>query len=520
MFVKSWMKSFVDGFTEFRWFMKRICICVTLALLFCACQDEKAAVQKTSAETAIESNPGVDKVNFMTKVRRRIGDAFLLKGGVGNDWSEVKIGNRVVENDRLQTKLESEVLLAIRDGSVLKIDENSDVALKFSDDMNGHKAFLVDVNEGTIYFDIQKQRKNGFLFKTGTAAVAIRGTAGFVGNVKGKTVASLKEGMVDVTNSSGRTIPIVKNQTILVDETGKTQKIDLASSGTEYLARAIDSIAKVSPEVIAVENLEQSLKSFDNTYVNHQDEFKKTLSFRFTESIPDTITENSITLQAKGTPGIIVTVWGERDSVGADSIYSRTLSWGKDAYGVKRFLMGCSDGLVDIPCTDTVMTTVYVSNDSDGSEEENEELAEDLGPATPIETANVDLGDSLERIHLDLPATKLDTALMINLDGVSRGQLKNIESVMIYRGKKVFRTLTGQDLKELPLRVPVSINRNKIADFRVEINTKDGKTFTGKKTFEVFCLPANHPGGKARKRIRSLDEEYKRLVRQKQLTKE
>lgn len=500
--------------------MKRIGICAVLALLFCACQDEKSAVQKESAEIDAASVIKEEKASFLTKVRSKIGEAVLLKSGLGDDWIDVKIGARVVENDRVQTKLESEVLLSVRDGSVLKIDENSDVFLKVDVTSDGRKVFLVGVNEGTIYFDIQKQRKNGFQFKTGTAVVAIRGTAGFVGNVKGKTIASLKEGRVDVTNSTGQTNPIVRRQTILVDKSGNAQKIDLASSGSEYLAKAIDSIVQVVPEMASVDDLEQSLKSFDNAYMNHQDEFKKDLVFSFVKSIPDTVLQNSITLQAKATPGVIVTVWGEQDTVGVDSLYQRTLSWDKDAYGVKRFLFGCSDGVVDIPCTDSVMTTVYASSGEDGADENVEEPVDDFGESASIDSVTLNLGNPLERIHLNLPATKQDTALVINLDGISQGQLKNVESIKVYRGKRLIRTFDGNDLNRTSLRVPVSIARNKIAGFRVVMNTRDGKSFTSEKSFEVFCLPANHPGGKARNRVVSLDEEYKRLVRQKQLTKE
>jgi len=500
--------------------MKRICVCVAaLSMLFCACQDKDAASQKKIEKSSEASKPKEEKANFLTKVRSRIGEAFLLKGGMGDSWTEVKTGIKVIENDRLRTKLESEVLLTVRDGSILKIDENSDVALKTEKGSDGRRAFLVDVNEGTIHFDIQKQKDNTFRFKTGTAVVSIRGTAGFVGNIKGKTVASLKEGKVDVADSSGRTNPIEQNQTILLDESGTVQKIDLASSGTEFLAKALDSIAQASPEGASVDNLEKSLKDFDHTYVNHQDEFKKKLNFSFTESIPDTITENSITLVAKVTPGVIVTVWGEQDTVGADSIYRRSLSWDKSAYGVKRFLLGCSDGTVDVPCVDSVMTTVYVST-GDENEEDAEDVEDESEDASPIENMKVNLGDSLERIHLDLPATKLDTALMINLDGVSNAQLKNVESIMVYRGSKVIKAISGTDVKALPLRVPVSIARNKIANFKVVVTTKDEQTYRSGKTFEVFCLTANHPGGKARKRIRSLAEEYKRLVKQKKLTKE
>ena len=76
------------------------------------------------------------------------------------------------------------------------------------------------------------------------------------------------------------------------------------------------------------------------------------------------------------------------------------------------------------------------------------------------------------------------------------------------------------DLTSLSYEVPLTIARNKIADFEVVATLKNGKKIRAKKTFEVYCLVTNHPGGKARNSILPQDQEYERLKQSGGLTHE
>ena len=129
-------------------------------------------------------------------------------------------------------------------------------------------------------------------------------------------------------------------------------------------------------------------------------------------------------------------------------------------------------------------------------------------------------GGRNERVHLDLPATELNTNLKFNLAGITAGDLTQLKSLVVLRNGKPFKTFDVNDLTSLAYEVPVSIERNKIADFEVVATLKNGKNFRAKKTYEVYCMVANHPGGKARNSIVPPDQEYERLKQSGELKHE
>lgn len=486
--------------------MKRFFTVVfTLLIVLWGCNGNKDHGKSDSNSNEVNEsvdNDSVDESKFVTKASSIIGDVLKQPGGQGDIWKQVRIGQKVVEDDRVQTRIESEAKLVANEGSVFVISENSDVTLKSEQDSIGSKIVLVSIGNGKVYFDVQKQRNAYYKMKTGNANAAIRGTAGFVGIAKNKTVVSLKEGQVDVSSKTGQKKMLVENQTVLVDENGDARMLDLASSGTEYLVKIIDSLTAVIAE-LSSQSLETSLKSFDDSYAARQRAYKKSLEFK--SSPLDTLYVPSVTLQARVTPGTIVTVWGERETVGANGFYRKELSWGVNAYGKKRFIATCSDGNVEVECFRWVAE--YVP--PEGYEE-----------PVSIENLTVDLGERNERIHLDLPSTKYNANMKINLAGITKANLKEIDSITVRRGNNVVKTIYEQDLTSLEYEIPIEINRNKIADFEVVVSTKAGKNYSARKTYEVFCLITNHPGGKARNRIVSERQEYQRLLQSGGLSRE
>ena len=453
------------------------------------------------------------KSNLKAQVRYVSGEAMFQRNN--RDWKKLQVGKKVVENDVVRTELESEADIAAVDGSILKIIEKSTVQFTVDSADGAKKLVIIDIGKGKVHFDIQKQKNREFKFKTGTATAAIRGTAGFVGSVNGKMVASLKDGKVDVVSNSGKTSSIIKNQTVLVDEQGSAKVLALASSGTDALSKAIDTL--VAAETPAA-NLEKTLKSFDDSYAAEQKKFEKTLQFRAT-SIGDTLFVPSVTLTARATPGILVTVWGETDTIGENGIYQKTFTWDDSAYGTKRFLASCGDGRVELPCYMwvTEYATVSVASEApDASVEEPKPAASAPSAEPKVESKNLKLsvkvaGGRNERVHLDLPATEYSTNLNFSLSGITADELDQLKSLTVLRDGNPFKTFDAADLTSLSYEVPISIARNKIADFEVVATLKNGKNFRAKKTYEVYCLVTNHPGGKARNSIVPPDQEYERL---------
>ncbi len=491
------------------------------ALALTACKDEEAPKPQPKEEVAsapVEESVPEDAL-LKAKVRSVVGTVEREKS---DSWTPLRVGKTVVENDHVRTALESELIVNMTDGSALRVPESSNVTFRAELQDNVKKLIFLDIHSGKVHFDVQKQQQAEFYFKTGTATMAIRGTAGFVGEVQGKMVASLKEGKVEVTTPKGKSTTIVKNQTVLVDDQGDSKVLKLESSGTDALASAIDSIAKAEDggAVLNTEILEKSMNTFDKSYGERQRNFEKNLQFKAV-GIPDSLYVPNVMLQARITPGTIVTVWGERDTVPESGIYQKTLTWGDSAYGTKRFLVGCSDGDVELPCY--MWVTEYVPMPALGEAEP----AADTTAAKPAEetAANLKLsvkisGGRNERVHLDLPATELNTNLKFNLAGITAGDLAQLKSLVVLRNGKPFKTFDANDLTSLTYEVPVSIERNKIADFEVVATLKNGKNFRAKKTYEVYCMVANHPGGKARNSIVPPDQEYERLKQSGELKHE
>ena len=498
-------------------------ISVLAALALTACNDKespKPAPKEVAASAPVEEAVPENAL-LKAKVRSVVGTVEREKA---DSWKQLRVGKTVVENDHVRTALESELIVNLTDGSALRVPESSNVTFQAELQDNMKKLIFLDIHSGKVHFDIQKQQQAEIYFKTGTATVAIRGTAGFVGEVQGKTVASLKEGKVEVSTPKGKSTTIVKNQTVLVDDQGDSKVLKLESSGTEALAAAIDSIAKAEDGGAALntEILEKSMNTFDKSYGERQRNFEKNLQFKAV-GIPDSLYVPNVMLQARVTPGTIVTVWGERDTVPESGIYQKTLTWGDSAFGTKRFLVGCSDGDVELPCY--MWVTEYAPMPALGPEASAE--AQDTTAAKSVEEAAANLklsvkigGGRNERVHLDLPATELNTNLKFNLAGITAADLAQLKSLVVLRNGKPFKTFDANDLTSLAYEVPVTIERNKIADFEVVATLKNGKNFRAKKTYEVYCMVANHPGGKARNSIVPPDQEYERLKQSGGITHE
>lgn len=522
-------------------FIGRMLFFSLLAMLaLVACDSEKVEFKDASA--ADEKSQDTVKVEtsiLKIKVRKVLGETDYLKRNV-ETWKPLRYGQNVMERDRIRTAVESEAVLGALDGSSIWIKENSEVVIDASLMNSVNEQVSVTVMKGFLYFDIQKQPSARQVYlRTGDMSAAIRGTSGFIGYINGQSVTSLKEGKVDVNNPKGRVQKIAESQTILVNEKGFSKKLKLKSSGTVALANALDSIVNVPTKkknkAKRISSLETSLKKFDAKYAKRLKKFEKRLRF-WADPLPDTLFDSKVTLMARLTPGVIVSVLGESDSVGADSVYKHTFEWGRGAYGQKRFLASCRDGDVEIPCY--MWTTIYaaspkaagaadsaltVSGDSASALAASGDSASALaasndsalaaegssneGPAVGSVTVKIN-GPKTERVHWFFNKGNYSANLKFSLEGVGAAGLGQVKSVSVKRKGKVVREFKKKELTSLAYSVPVSVASNKIAKLQVEVLMENGKKYTASKTYEVYCNPRNHPGGKERNSLKKPDEEY------------
>lgn len=192
------------------------------------------------------------------------------------DWNALRVGSSIFQTDRVRTGVESEVVFALPDGSIITIAENAEVEMSNLLETDGKGAYktVLDIKKGHVNFAVQKlQNKNSeFKFKTGTATASIRGTNGFVGGEDGVFYASLATGKLDIQpEGSEKVNPIVAGETIFGKDSLVTMK--LKSSGDAKFARMVKTIVKESKG--NVEDLKKAVVAADS--VRQQEKAKESL---------------------------------------------------------------------------------------------------------------------------------------------------------------------------------------------------------------------------------------------------
>lgn len=514
---------------------KNLILPLCLSLAFVACEEASEENIKSSKN----ASPAVEKVTeiFKAKVRSAVGETEFLKSK-SEAWKQLHVGQSVQDNDQIRTAKESEVILNTNDGTVFTISENSNVKFNtaFQDSVRGE--INVFIRNGNIQFDVQKQKKNQINFNTGTATAAIRGTAGFVGSLDGQLVASLREGKVEVKDAKGRSSNITENQTILVTKSGEAKTIKLESSGSLALFAALENMVKTGG-LENLDELEKSLQAFDAGYVEERNKFEQTLNFR-PIAIPTAVRKPTITLEAKLTPGVFVTVMGITDTVPASGEYKRTFTWDEDAAGTKRFIAVCSDGNVEVSCN--TWSTEYVNPNSAEAAEVVDTLSQADSVATAdssvaaVDSAAVDSAqapaveasaepvkkpvarkpasvalpkpkfnlviklpsqdspamsdslaadslvvDTLETVKVPKRKKEVETDLKIMLSGIEEEELAKIDTIFIYRDGQLVEYMT--ELWDLVYMRKVTLNKKESARFEVVAKLRDGSDIRAHKTY-------------------------------------
>ena len=138
------------------------------------------------------------------KIRFAIGDERKIIDTKGKE-TDAKTGGKIREKDKVRTGIESQVIVAHPDGSIISVEENSLVEFTNLNSSNGVQSAVTDIKQGKVRFDAQRQKgKSKFSFKTGTATAAIRGTDGIVGlTPKGFSVFGLNSGSMDISDECG-----------------------------------------------------------------------------------------------------------------------------------------------------------------------------------------------------------------------------------------------------------------------------------------------------------------------------
>ncbi|MBL8025842.1 MAG: FecR domain-containing protein [Fibrobacteres bacterium] len=119
-----------------------------------------------------------------------------LKGGTAAEWKDAKINLPVTSGDQVKTDKSDRLEITLRDGSLIRISELSEITLTAP---NG-KTIAPAVKKGKIWANIKKlgQRNYDFEVTSSTATAAIRGTIFRMDELDSSTVVSVYDGKVAV----------------------------------------------------------------------------------------------------------------------------------------------------------------------------------------------------------------------------------------------------------------------------------------------------------------------------------
>ena len=288
------------------------------------------------------------------KFRYAVGDVFLHRNGEkqvvkSSEPTKLKQAKNVREGDDIETLLESEVIVALPDGSSFNVQENTIVAItKLSFD-DGENNFVTEIKKGKMSFDVQKQAnsKSNFKFKTGTATAAIRGTEGFIGVSKGnKAVASLIQGLLDFSDAnSSKSVSIKGGQTVISTEDDFIV-MDLSTSGNPKLFDIIDSL--LNNTSLNADSLRSTLEQKDKELADTLNSIRNKVNCTFA-SIPDTIYSPNQVIKATCTEGTYVRIFDEPVLSNGSEIELQ-IGWAPGLIGKKRIPITCLRDSTTFPC--------------------------------------------------------------------------------------------------------------------------------------------------------------------------
>lgn len=497
-----------------------VVLLVVASLLFSAC-DEKT---KQTHKKNMGSTQNVVATQIFKGHVKEIQGGARLKYLNGMPRS-LSVGQKVFENNLLLTESGGALVLSVADGSAFKMDGKAEVELDAKKFESLKQRFTISLHYGKLFFDIQKQAvRDEFEIRTEKVASITQSSAGFVENVDGLEIYSIKEGRHDVSLNDS-VIVIKGGQTLLANDNG-IKILTLAGSGSLILARAIETIASKATAThgmpvkkLNLDKIASLIKTFDDAYKKKSDGFIKKNRAQFKPKIlNEYIGTPSVTLEALFVPGHYVSILGIRDTIPESGLYRRTFEWeDSTAFGPKRFIVTCGNGEVEYTCHtwNTNFVSAKMAEILTKANERKSQAARDssqqlkkLKPSVIIE------GLGRERIHVlpeerDIPAT-----LRFSVVGLTGGDLKQIKRIIIKRKGAVVKTFKADEITTNSFKFPIRLKQNRIAHFEVAVTLAKGKTIKAKKVFETYCYFENYEDGKKSNRINDMtaEEEYKNVV--------
>ncbi len=159
------------------------------------------------------------------------------KKSAEKDWNKAVKGDPLFPGNEVQTKKSSVAVIRFTDKSMIRVLENSKMTMLGDRD---RKKTLNNVNmeQGTIGFDIKKQLNDQYIFTSPTSVASIRGTRGRFGIQDKFDILIVKLGIVNLRNKIS----------------GKETNVSTGETGLSYPDGTIDVRKSTSDEMNAVDD--------------------------------------------------------------------------------------------------------------------------------------------------------------------------------------------------------------------------------------------------------------------------
>ncbi len=281
------------------------------------------------------------------KVRFVLGEVTQQKKGVGN-WNPLRVGAKVAPKDLIKTLVESEVGIALIDGSILTIEENSLVILTEAIKDSKLTKTTVNIQSGKLFFDVQKQKKaNSLEFKTGTATAAIRGTSGFIGQTHRGIMLSLESGKMLVTSVNGDSIEVNEGETLIQDGEKGFKKFKTRNSGSKQLASILET--QINKKDYSEAKLIQEMKSLDASTLPKMDSLEKNVPCTFVP-LPEFVTDNFVIFRGQCPLDVALSINSSPIEIKKGGVFNQKFSWDATTFGTKKFSAKCEASHIQFAC--------------------------------------------------------------------------------------------------------------------------------------------------------------------------
>ena len=302
-------------------------------------------------------SPAAKKISS-GKIRNASGPQALHEPKGKGGYIPAETGSKVTKKDRFKTGDESLIIIGLPDGSSLTINERTEAEMAELLNEDGINHNQVNILNGKVNFDVQKQAKGSdFKFKTGTATAAIRGTAGTIGFTSlMKPIASLRNGSLDIHDSSLNTKYNVKGGQTAFSIGKETVVLDLKSSGD---AKFLDEIDKYISDPALENSKDEVIKlvqNADSSYQVRKEQLKQNANCTITP-LPDTVYTAKQKVKVQCSKGTMVGIH-DKPVISNGDIVELDVEWASSLIGAKKIALQCYvDSISYFPCGE--LTTYY-----------------------------------------------------------------------------------------------------------------------------------------------------------------